>query len=114
MKYKFEKVIDGISRYVTAEIYAGMNDIQELMARIAVGRVISNEETIKESLINNGIVRTFGLIDSEGMVDVDGLRNELKREIERKGKISISIPMFGKLTFTPEDVDVIYKYIVEG
>lgn len=114
MKYKFEKVIDGISRYINAEIYTGMNDLQELLARMAVGRVISNEEAIKESLMNNGIIRTFDLIDREGMVDVDGLRNELKKEIERKGKISISIPMFGKLSFTPADVDSIYKYIVEG
>ena len=114
MTYKFEKVIDGIARYINAEIYTGMNDLQEMLARIAVGRVINNEKAIKESLMNNGIIRTFGLIDNDGMVDVEGLRGELKREIERKGKISISIPMFGKLTFTPDDVDVLCRYITEG
>ncbi len=114
MLYKFEKVVDGIAKYIDSEIYSGMNDVQELMARIVIGRLIDNENTIKSSLVNNGIIRTFGFVDSEGMVDVDGLRSDLKKEIERKGKLTISIPMFGKLTFVPEDVDVLYRYITEG
>lgn len=114
MLYKFEKVVDGIAKYIDSEIYSGMNDVQELMARIVIGRLIENENAIKGNLVNNGIIRTFGFVDSEGMVDVDGLRSDLKKEIERKGKLSISLPMFGKFTFTPEDVDVLYRYITEG
>jgi hypothetical protein len=114
MLYKFEKVVDGIAKYIDFEIYSGMNDLQEVMARIVIGRLIENEDAIKKSIVNNGVIRTFGFVDSEGMVDVDSLRADVKKEIERKGKLTISIPMFGKLTFVPEDVDVIYRYITEG
>ena len=113
MKYKFEMVIDGIARWIDAEIYPGMNDIQELVARMFVGRVIENEASIKKYLESNGIIRTFGVIDNEGMVDVDSLVADLKREIGRKGKITVSIPMFGKMTFNPDDADKLYEYIVE-
>jgi hypothetical protein len=111
MKYRFEKVVEGISRYIDKEIYAGMNDFQEIVARIAVGRFIENQDRFKSTLTNNGIIQTFGVIDSEGLVDIDCLANDLKREIERKEKLTISIPMFGKLTFRGNDVDVIRQYI---
>ena len=111
MTYTFEKVIDGISKYIDREIYAGMNDVQELVARIFVGRVIDNTEGVKKALIDNGFVRTFAIMGEDGMVDVDTLAKDVRREIERKGKLVVSIPMFGKMTFTPEDVDVILNYI---
>lgn len=111
MKYRFEKVIEGISKYIDKEIYAGMNDVQELVARIFVGRIIDNMEGVKKTLIDNGFVRTFGIIDGEGMVDVDALAKDIRREVERKGTLVVSIPMFGKLTFVPTDIDAILNTI---
>lgn len=111
MKYQFSTVIDGISKYINNEIISGMNDLQEIMARIAIGRVLENHDKIKETLSSNGIIRTLGIIDSDGYVDVDILLGEIKKEIERKGKLTISIPMFGKITFNPDDVDNIKQYV---
>jgi hypothetical protein len=48
------------------------------------------------------------------MVDVDSLIKDIKKEIERKGSLVVSIPMFGKLTFKPSDANVLYKYITGG
>lgn len=111
MKYQFSTVIDGISKYINNEIISGMNDLQEIMARIAIGRVLENHDKIKETLSSNGIILTLGIIDSDGYVDVDILLGEIKKEIERKGKLTISIPMFGKITFNPDDVDNIKQYV---
>ena len=109
--YSFEKVTKGISEYLNHEIYKGMNDLQEVMARVVVGRLLDNEENIKNALVKNGFVRTFGFVSDDGMVDVDGIVDSLKKEISKKGKMSISIPMIGKFTFAPEDVDVLHNYI---
>lgn len=111
MKYEFETVMDGVSNYINQELFSQMSDIQEFLARLVVGRFIGNEESIKDALINNGFVRTFGIIDRDGMVDVDSLAKDLKREIGRKEKITFELPVFGKMTFHPEDVDVLYKSI---
>ena len=111
MKYTIEKVIDGITRYMDKEIYSGMNDLQEFAARVLVGRVIGNEDNIKEMIINNGYLKTFGIIESDGMIDVKSLACDIKRELERKESVSISLPMFGKWTFRPDDVDVLYRSI---
>ena len=91
-----------------------MNDIQELVARLFVGRVVEKADDIKRALVENSIVRAFGIVDAEGDVDIDLLMHDIKREVEKKGKVSISIPMFGKLTFSPSDIDVIHRFVMEA
>ena len=114
MNYSFEKVIHGITKYIDHNLYSNMNELQELVARIAVGRAIERSDAMKEALVKNGIVRTFGIIDSEGAVDVDGLAHDIKKHIMQHGTLEISIPMFGRLKFVPEDVDELYRFITEA
>ena len=111
---EFNKVVDGLARYLNNNFYSKLNDWQEVLARIAVGRIIGNPEALKQSLMANGIVRTFAVMDSEGNVDLENLAKDLKREIERKGKISVEVPMFGKISFVASDIDEIYREITGG
>lgn len=114
MAVSFERALDGVIKYIDAEIIGGMNEWQELVARMAIGRIAENSEAVKVAVLNNGIVRTFGVVDSNGMIDIDGLARDLKREIARKGKLTVKIPMFGVMTFKPEDVDKIHYMITGG
>lgn len=111
MKCEFNRVIDGISRYLDAEVFAGMNQWQDFLARVVVGRIIGNEDALREKIVGNGFLRTFGVIDSEGMVDVKSLVCDVKRELARRGQVSFDVPLVGKLTFTPSDADVLYRHI---
>lgn len=111
MKYEFEKVIEGLSKYIDSEIFPNLNDLQEFASRVLLGRFLSNTANIKEMLINNGFIKTFGIIDSEGMIDVDTLINDIKRELSKKEKITLSVPMLGKMSFTTSDADVLYHTI---
>lgn len=110
----FNQVLDGLARYLNKNFYSNLNDFQEVIARIAVGRIIGNPESLKQSLSANGIVRTFAIMDSDGNVDLEPIMRDLKREIERKGKLTVEIPMFGKISFLPQDIDEIYREITGG
>ena len=110
MKYEFNQVVDGLVKYINKYILPGMNQLQDFGARVMMGRFISNSDIVKTMLVNNGFIRTFGIIDAEG-VEVEALLTDIKKEIARQGKISFDVPMFGKLTFAPEDVDVLYQII---
>jgi hypothetical protein len=110
----FERVINGINKYINAEIYATMNDWQEILARIAIGRMLGNTEQLKQSLVSNGFLRTFALMDENGNVDIETLARDLKAQIAAKGKMTISLPLMPALTFKPEDVDILHRYIMEG
>ena len=101
-------------KYLDREIFSAMNDWQEVLARIAVGRIAGNTEQLKNSLTENVFVKTFAIIDSNGNVDVTGLMEDLRRQIRAKGKLDITIPMFGKFSFTEADVDKLHGFIMEG
>lgn len=109
----FEKVLDGAVRFINENVIPGMNDWQEIAARIAIGRLYENQQSVLTFLQSNGIVRAFGVIDSEGDVDIDRLCSDLKREIQKKKKIQVAIPGFGKMSFDASDVDKLYNYIKE-
>ena len=111
---RFEKVLNGILRYMDSEIYSNMNDWQEIAARIAVSRLVRNSDGIKKMLIDNAFVKTFAIMDDEGDVDVEGLMQDIKEQIESKGKLTISLPMFGTFSFVPADVDNLHRMIMEA
>lgn len=110
---EFEKVLKGIIKYLDNEIYSGMNDWQEILARIAVSRIVGNGEKLKDTLSNNAYIKTFAIMDENNMVDVEGLMNDLKTQINQKEKLTISLPLFGKFTFTASDVEKLHRTIME-
>lgn len=111
MKVRFESVVDGINKYIDKEIFRNLNGMQEFVARLVVGRINQNAESVKELLMNNGFMRTLCIIDSDGMVDIDQLLQDVKREIDRQGCIHVNVPMIGKLTFRASDVDALRNEI---
>ena len=108
-----ERVMNGIARYMDREIYSNMNDWQEVVARLAVSRLLGNRN-LENTLMNNAYIRTFAIVDSDGNVDVDGLYRDLKTLVQQKGKVEISLPIFGKYTFHETDVDNLYNCIMGG
>lgn len=110
----FESVINGIMKYLNREVFPKMNDWQEIVARLAVGRVLGPNSTLKETLVNNTFIQTFGIMDANGNVDVDNLMRDLQEQISAKGKLDLSIPMLGRFTFTSADVDALHRIIKEG
>ncbi|MBQ5897856.1 MAG: hypothetical protein IIW81_05265 [Oscillospiraceae bacterium] len=109
----FEQILDGVARYLNKYLFSKMNDWQEVLARLAVGRVMENEN-LKQSLMANPFVRTFAIFDSEGNVELEPLMRDLRKEIEKKGKMTVDIPLFGKISFTGEDVTELYREITGG
>ena len=112
MKLEINTVLDGIAKYIDKEIYTGMNDWQELVARIAVGRVLNDKSSIVSFLLQNPIIKSLVLVDDNGLVDVDRLFEDIKREMARKGNIKLSIPLFGTMSFSSADVDMLYREII--
>lgn len=114
MTMKFEKVLDGISKYIDGEIYGMLNDWQEIVARMTVGRLIGNRDVLKQKIMENPFLMSFALIDSDGNMDVDRFLCDLKQVISEKGGLKLTIPLFGNLKFVETDVDQLRKYITNS
>ena len=105
-----ERVINGIVKYMDREILSTMNDWQEFLARLAMARLLNNQN-IGDMIMNNAYVKTFAIIDENGNVDVDGLHRDIKEQVRAKGKLEFTIPMFGTFRFTEADIDRLYSTI---
>lgn len=119
---EFSYVVEGLKKYVECEIYPHMDSVQRVAMRFAVARMSGNPENLLAVLNSNGLIRSLGIVDSDGYVDVDSIRDDLKREIQAEEKLVIDGAMFGKIgefvlgkiTLTPRDIDVLHRHIMEG
>ena len=72
----FEKVLDGAVRFINENVIPGMNDWQEIAARIAIGRLYENQQSVLTFLQNNGIIY-ISFDHSENKVKIiDKVRNK--------------------------------------
>lgn len=110
---QFDRVVNGVVKYIEAEVYPGMADWQEIFARIAVSRFVGNREKLKEALKNNAYVKAFNIMNEQGEVDIESFITDLKTQISAKGKVELRIPMFGVFCFTAGDVGKLHRYIME-
>jgi hypothetical protein len=105
-----ERVLNGIVKYMDREILSTMNDWQEFLARLAMARLLNNKN-IGDMIVDNAYAKTFAIIDEHGNVDVDGLHRDMKSLVQGKGKLEVTLPMFGTYTFNESDVDKLFDCI---
>lgn len=112
MYVDINRIINGLHKFIDREIYPTMSDWQETIARLAINRIVKNPQRLSEKM--HGFMEVMNFTDENGAVNMDELRNELRELVAQKGKIEISVPMFGKYGIKNEDIDRLYAYISEG
>lgn len=108
---ELNKVLNGLETYIDNTVYPGMNENQQTIYLLAVGAF---KENAMDFLAGNTLLRSMLSINKEGDVDLERLHRLLKVSVRKQGKLAITIPMFGKMTFTEADIDQIIFTIKEG
>lgn len=111
---KFEKVLNGVQKYIQREFCPKLNDWQELAINVVIGRAMKKTDTIKNFFTNNGLVKALGFVDENGDVNINELYHEIKSEVQKKNHISIDIPLVGNIKLGTDDVDKMYRIITAG
>jgi hypothetical protein len=109
-------LIPGFSKFIDENILAHYpaTSMKRILMAGAVSLYLKQGEGLVDSLLSNPLITTLGVAKSDGMVDIETIRDTLKQEVNKAGFMRVSIPMVGDIDFTPEDVDALYKFIVES
>ena len=109
-------LIPGISKFIDENVLAQYpaNSMKRILMAGAVSLYLKQNEGVVESMISNPLLTGLGVVKDNGLIDIDPVRDVLKSEINKAGFMRVSIPLVGDIDFTSEDVDALYKSIVEA
>lgn len=107
MLYTKEQFINGMVAYIDNEVIAKLPTSGKIIAGAAVALAM------KGTLLNNAsdIGQKLGVVNGDGMVDVDSLAECLRSSMQKYGVVQLNYPLIGQLTFTVEDIDLARRYI---
>lgn len=100
----------GAQKYIELEIVSKMQGWQKWAFGAVSALFIENIPQIYEELKANQFVKALGVIDDQGMIDLDKLYEKFRVEAE-KGSVTIDVPMIGPMTLNKDDVTKIYQMI---
>ena len=110
----FTQVKTGVAKYITDEIVSKMDSWKKWVFGAGVSVAIARSDEIFAALRNNEFVKMLGVVDENGMIDIDAVYRAFKEQAESSSPISIDIPAIGKITLSAGDVDMLYQYIKQG
>ena len=111
-----DQIENGIKNYINNEIIAKMQLSPNSIKRglIVTGINLWVDHNVKSMLGAASGADALGIVDENGLYDVDKLANEFKHTIPERGyKIDLKIASFnlGDITIYGEDVDYLVRYI---
>ena len=114
MLVTISQVEAGIAAYMDKELASKFpdNSVEKMLIGFTTARAIQRYSQKLIALKDSEVDKLIGIFDSDGKIDVDSLRDDLKKAIPESG-IKKELPLIGTITFKPDDVDVLYKYITE-
>jgi hypothetical protein len=109
-------LIPGISKFIDQNILSHYppTSMKRVLMAGAVSLYLKQSEGMVDLLSSNPLFTSLGVASSEGMIDIDVVRDTLKQEISRAGFMRITVPFIGDIDFTPADVDTLHKLIAES
>lgn len=111
MKLNSEQVVQGLINYADNEIMNKLPSTGKWIMGTAIGLAAGKAHETIDALSENTIVKMLGVIDEDGLIDVDALIGAMKSSADRYGNLSVDVPMIGKLTFSSSDVDNLKIYM---
>lgn len=109
----FQQTITGCVNYIDYEILGKIADWRKWVVGAGIGIALTKSTEVFNQLKQIPIVKTMGLIDENDMIDIDTIYTEVLKQA-KKGAITFNVPTLGALTLNQQDVEKMYRYIMEA
>jgi hypothetical protein len=109
-------LIPGLSRFIDESVLAHYpaTSMKRILMAGAVSLYMKKNEGIIDTITSNPLFAGLGVIHDNGMIDLDPIRDTIKTEVHKSGFMRLTVPMIGDIDFTTDDVDALYRYIIEA
>jgi hypothetical protein len=109
-------LIPGFSKFIDENILSHYSptSMKRILMAGAITLYLKNGQTLVDTLTNNPLVSVLNVVHNNDMIDLEVIRDTLKDQIKQVGFMRLSVPMIGDIDFTTDDVDALYKFIVEA
>ena len=108
-----DQAMRGVAQYADNKIIPHLPTGKGIGAGIALALIMDGGKARLLKLRENPAVQMMGIMDEDGIIDIDRLYNAARTRVDGK-KIPWDIPVIGELKFDVNDVDRLYKYIQEA
>lgn len=102
----------GVVKYVDEEIIPKASGIEKWLIGVYVSLASKKSGEIVTKMKDMPVIKMLGVIDDNGMVDIDTLYEELLNQAKSKGSVSINMPVVGVVTLNYTDVEKLYQCIL--
>jgi hypothetical protein len=109
-------IIPGLSKFIDESILVHYppTSMKRILIASGISLYLSGNEQVVDTLLANPILSTLGVSNSNGMIDIDRVRNAIRPEVEKAGFMRITVPVMGDIDLTVDDIDTLYRYITEA
>lgn len=108
-----DQAMRGILRFFDTVASPHMDEVRSFVAGVGLSLLADGSKEQLLALKDNQWIKSMRIMDERGDVDIDRLYNKARPRLDSR-KLPISIPFIGKLTFTADDLDSLYKYMQEA
>lgn len=110
-----DQIENGLTTFLDKNLMPMFDDSgwQKLVIGTGIAMAIRHNRHKVDELRENQYVKMIGIFDEDGMVDLEALKDEVKKRMPDKG-INIDIPMVGQITFKKSDIETLCECIEEA
>jgi hypothetical protein len=108
-------LIPGISKFIDESVLSHYppTSMKRIIMAGAASLYLKQNQSLVDTVTSNPLFSSLGVIDKDGMIDIDVVRDTLKEEITKSGFVRVSLPFIGDIDFTADDVDTLYRILVD-
>ena len=110
---KISAVSRGLVNFIDSEILPKMQGWQKWAFGTVAGVMAKKSDTLLNDLTKNPLVKSLGIIDKDGNVDIETIYAELSKQADKTPAV-IPIPMIGEIRLNAEDVESLYRFILNA
>lgn len=107
-----DRVAKGVAAYLDNEVLPQLpgDGWEKVIAGTAMGIMTKKMDHLIETLQKHPVVKAFGVIDDDGMIDDVLVMDQLREHIPDEGML-ISLPLVGDMRIHKNDVDILRRYL---